>query len=86
MPKLKGGKELDIFKEEKDWDSKIVRKGMNEWGHRHKQVPDREGPGGQGFVSMKLECNGSDLHFQKNCLTVVGHGYGRSVHESRETT
>lgn len=21
-----------------------------------------EGPGGQGFVNMKLECNGSDLY------------------------
>ena len=55
MTKLKDTQALDMFKDEKD--RKILRGGKNEWSHRDKQVPDHEGLGGQGFVSMKQECN-----------------------------
>ena len=55
MTKLKDAQALDTFKDEKG--CKILRRRKNEWSHRHKQVPDHEGLGGQGFVSMKQEYN-----------------------------
>ena len=57
MTKLKDAQALDMFKDEKDQGRKILRRGKNEWSHRHKQVPDHEGLGGQGFVSTKQEYN-----------------------------